>query len=77
MRTAGPTCVAPLKEHIMFAILCEKLGSLFLPSHYDEREAYLASSSDLADLERRMRHFDSGSYSFSLHSSVMPRDNEL
>src|SRR3981189_2983201 len=35
MRTAGPTCVAPLKEHIMFAALSEKLGSLFSPSHYD------------------------------------------
>jgi hypothetical protein len=29
------------------------------------------------DLERRMRHLDSGGYPFSLHSSVMPRDNEL
>jgi Protein of unknown function (DUF3563) len=77
MRTAGPTCVAPLKEHIMFAALSEKLGSLFLPSHYDEREEYLASSTDLVDLERRMRHLDSGGYPFSLHSSVAPRDNEL
>jgi hypothetical protein len=48
-----------------------------VPSHYDEREAYLASSSDLVDLERRMRHLDSAGYAFSLHSSAMPRDNEL
>ena len=61
----------------MFAAFSEKLGSLFLPSRYDEREAYLASSSDLVDLERRMRHLDSGGYPFSLHSSAMPRDNEL
>ena len=77
----------------MFATLSEKLGalfspshhnernaypsSLFPPSHFDEREAYLASSSDLVDLERRMRHLDRGVYPFSLHSSVMPRDNEL
>ncbi|KAA0998279.1 DUF3563 domain-containing protein [Paraburkholderia panacisoli] len=61
----------------MFAAFSEKLGSLFLPSHYDEREAYLASSSDLVDLERRMRHLDSAGYAFSLHSSAMPRDNEL
>jgi hypothetical protein len=77
MRTAGPTCAAPLKEPIMFAALSEKLGSLFSPSHYDERDEYLASSSDLVDLERRKRYLDSGSYPFSLHSSVMPRDNEL
>jgi hypothetical protein len=77
----------------MFAALFEKLGalfspsrhderhaypsSLFPPSHFEQREAYLASSSDLVDLERRMRHLDRGFYSFSLHSSVMPRDNEL
>ena len=77
----------------MFAALFEKLGalfspsrqdehngysaSLFPPSHFEQREAYLASSSDLVDLERRMRHLDRGSYPFSLHSSVMPRDNEL
>ena len=77
----------------MFAALFEKLGalfspsrhderhayptSLFPPSHFEQREAYLASSSDLVDLERRMRHLDRGVYPFNLHSSVMPRDNEL
>jgi hypothetical protein len=61
----------------MFAALSEKLGAFFSLSHYDEREAYLASSSDLVDLERRMRHLDNGSYPFSLHASVMPRENEL
>jgi hypothetical protein len=76
-RTAGPTCIAPLKEHIMFAAFLEKLGSLFAPSHYDKHGPYLASSSDLVDLERRMLHLDSGDYPFSLHSSVIPRDNEL
>jgi hypothetical protein len=61
----------------MFAALSKKLGSLFPPSHYDEREEYLASSSDLVDLERRMRHLDSGGYPFSPHSSVVPRDHQL
>jgi hypothetical protein len=77
MRTAGPTCVAPRKEHIMFAALSEKLGALFFVSHHDKREAYLASSSDLVDLERRMHHLDSGGHAFGLYSRVMPRDNEL
>ena len=61
----------------MFAVLSEMLRSLFSSSHHDEREDYLASSTDLVDLERRMRYLDSGGYPFSLHSSVMPRDNEL
>ena len=77
----------------MFAALFEKLGALFSlsrhdernaysaswfpPAHFEQREAYLASSSDLVDLERRMRHLDRGVYPFRLHSSVMPRDNEL
>ncbi|MFM0208374.1 DUF3563 family protein [Paraburkholderia sediminicola] len=52
----------------MFAAFSKALGSLFSPAHYDEREAYLASSSDLVDLERRMRHLDRGDYPFSLHS---------
>jgi hypothetical protein len=77
IRTAGPTCATSLKEHIMFAALFEKLCSLFMRSPYDDREEYLASSADLVDLERRMRHLDRGFYPFSLHSSVMPRDNEL
>ena len=61
----------------MFAALSEKLGSWFSPSHYEARDAYLASSSDLADLERRVRHLDSSDYPFSLHSSLAPRDHEL
>ncbi|CAN7737790.1 DUF3563 family protein [Caballeronia sp. 15715] len=61
----------------MFAALSKQLGSLFSPSHYDQREEYLASSSDLEDLERRMRHLDRGGYPFSLHSSTVPRDREL
>jgi hypothetical protein len=77
MRTAGPTCVAPLKERTMFAALSGMLGSLFSPFHYNEREDYLASSTDLVDLERRMRHLDNDGYPFSLHSNVTPRDNEL
>lgn len=61
----------------MFTSLSARLESLFPPSHFEGREAYLASSSDLVDLERRMRHLDSAGYPFSLHSSVIPRDNEL
>ncbi|CAD6532014.1 DUF3563 family protein [Paraburkholderia metrosideri] len=61
----------------MFAALSEKLASFFESSRHDEREEYLASSTDLGDLERRMRHLDSGDYPFSVHSGALPRDNEL
>lgn len=61
----------------MFAALSEKLASFFEPSRYDEREEYLASSTDLGDLERRMRHLDSDDYPFSLHSGATRRDDAL
>jgi Protein of unknown function (DUF3563) len=60
----------------MFAALAEKLGSLFAPSHYDDREEYLAESSDLGDLERRMRHLERGDYPFSGHLSAIPHEDE-
>jgi hypothetical protein len=62
-------------EDIMFTELAHRLGSFFTPPHDPERDAYLASSTDLADLERRMKHYDAESaYPFHVHSSVAPRD---
>lgn len=58
----------------MFNELTRRLGALFTSSHESEREAYLASSTDLADLERRMRSLDDGGYPFHVHSNLMPRD---
>jgi len=60
----------------MLTRLAHRLGTLFMPSRNRERErdAFLASSTDLADLERRMRLLDDGCHPFHVHSSVMPRD---
>jgi hypothetical protein len=63
----------------MFTELAHRLGSFFSYSHahdYNhERDEYLASSTDLAELERRMKHYDDDSrYPFHVHSSVTPRD---
>jgi hypothetical protein len=69
---SGPL-IALLKEHIMFEQLAHRLGSLF-SSHEKEHEEWLASSADLAELERRQRMLDDNSYPFHVHSSVMPRD---
>ena len=38
----------------MFAELAKKLGALLVTPENHERDAYLASSVDLADLEHRM-----------------------
>ena len=42
----------------MFAKLVRKLEAHFAAVEAQRRDAYLASSADLADLERRSRYFD-------------------
>jgi hypothetical protein len=51
-------------EHIMFAYVLHQLASFFERSEQRRRDAYLASSSDLGDLERRMRTIDSNGRPF-------------
>ncbi|MEM5436073.1 DUF3563 family protein [Paraburkholderia diazotrophica] len=58
----------------MLTQLAHRLRTLLTHSRERERNAFLASSTDLADLERRMRLLDDGSHPFHVHSSVMPRD---
>ncbi|CAD6554554.1 hypothetical protein LMG24235_05479 [Paraburkholderia sabiae] len=58
----------------MFSEIARRFGTLLTHSRESEREAWLASSTDLADLERRMRMTDEPDYPFHVHSSVMPRD---
>ncbi|SIT50533.1 conserved hypothetical protein [Paraburkholderia piptadeniae] len=58
----------------MLTQLVHRLGTLFMLSRNRERDAFLASSTDVADLERRMRLLDDGGHPFHVHSSVMPRD---
>jgi hypothetical protein len=66
--------MALLKENIMFSEIARRFGTLLTHSRESEREAWLASSPDLAELERRMRTVDDADYPFHVHSSVMPRD---
>ena len=52
----------------MFERLSHSLDSLFSShSMHDARDAYLASSSDLADLERRMRQVETEDHDYSMH----------
>lgn len=48
----------------MFAFLLHLLGQFFERAERRRRDDYLASSSDHADLERRMREVDSKGYPF-------------
>ena len=49
----------------MFERLSKSLGSFF--STHDTHDEYLSSSSDLADLERRMRQVEEEDHAYSMH----------
>lgn len=46
----------------MFAYILEKISFWFESAERSRREAYLASSSDVVDLERRLRALESNGY---------------
>lgn len=50
-------------RNIMFAYILEKLSTWFETAERNRREAYLASSSDIVDLERRLRSLEAHGYS--------------
>ncbi|MBN3764951.1 DUF3563 family protein [Burkholderia sp. Ac-20365] len=58
----------------MFNQIAHRLGTIFTASRESERDAYLASSTDLADLERRQRMLDDTRYPFHVNSNLSPRD---
>jgi len=47
----------------MFVCLLEKLSTWFETDERDRREAYLASSSDIVQLEQRIRSLETNGYS--------------
>jgi hypothetical protein len=49
-------------ENIMFAYLLEKLSTWFESAERSRREAYLASSSDMVQLEQRIRSLETNGY---------------
>jgi hypothetical protein len=61
-------------EHIMFAEFARKIGALFVTTAEFERDNYLASSVDHADLEHRIRHFETNTYPMRCYSSGTHRD---
>ncbi|SAK79932.1 hypothetical protein AWB80_04978 [Caballeronia pedi] len=54
----------------MFAILSHLLGKLVSRGDLPSSRAYLASSSDMADLERRMRQVDNDDRAYSMAFAV-------
>ncbi|SAK88826.1 hypothetical protein AWB76_06381 [Caballeronia temeraria] len=52
----------------MFERLTHSIDSLFsIHTAQETRDAYLASSSDLADLERRMRQVETQDHDYSMY----------
>ncbi|HEX7909075.1 DUF3563 family protein [Paraburkholderia ginsengiterrae] len=47
----------------MFAYVLEKLSTWFEAAERNRREAYLASSSDIVQLEQRIRSLETSGYS--------------
>jgi hypothetical protein len=52
-----------LENTIMFAYILEALSNWFEVAERTRREAYLASSSDIVQLEQRIRSIESNGYS--------------
>jgi hypothetical protein len=50
-------------EFIMFAFVVEKLSHWFETAERTRREAYLAESSDIVQLEQRIRSLETSGYS--------------
>jgi hypothetical protein len=50
-------------ENIVFIYILEKLSTWFEAAERNRREAYLASSSDIVQLEQRIRSLETGGYS--------------
>jgi hypothetical protein len=49
-------------EHIMFTLLLEKLSIWFDTAERNRREEYLAQSSDIVQLEKRIRSLEKDGY---------------
>jgi hypothetical protein len=58
----------------MFRKFLDKLESLLNAGENARREAYLASSSDLAELERRNLYFDANHQPFAFYDYSRCRD---
>ncbi|WNC92121.1 DUF3563 family protein [Paraburkholderia sp. FT54] len=58
----------------MFAELTKRLGALLVSTEDHEREAFLASSADLADLEHRMKIVETHANPARWYASSTPHE---
>ena len=58
----------------MFAKFAKTLSEIFVTTEDQERESYLASSVDFADLEHRIHAFEMNHQPITLYSNGAPRD---
>ncbi len=62
MQITGDRRTESLEHTIMFAFVLEKLSNWFETAERRRREAYLASSADIVQLEQRIRSIESNGY---------------
>jgi hypothetical protein len=58
----------------MFAKFAKTLGEFLVTTEDQERESYMASSVDFADLEHRIHAFEMNHQPMTLYSNGAPRD---
>ncbi|MFL9991252.1 hypothetical protein PQR34_06990 [Paraburkholderia sediminicola] len=61
----------------MFAKFSKKLSEFFVTTEDQERESYLASSVDFADLNHRIHAFEMNHQPITLYSNGAPRDRHV
>jgi len=73
----GGTSSTSMAEFIMFKRLFKSLNGPIRFGNDSTVDTYFASSSDLADLARRMRHVEQEEHAYSLSfcGSIRPRDD--
>jgi hypothetical protein len=58
----------------MFANFAKRLGALFVNTEEQQRDTYLASSTDYVDLEHRIHVVETAHYPFTLYSASAPQE---
>ncbi|AJY11170.1 DUF3563 domain-containing protein [Burkholderia dolosa] len=60
----------------MISKLLARILKTLIDREYRRRDAYLSAATDLADLERRIKYFESNHAPFSMYYDERPRDRK-
>jgi hypothetical protein len=64
------------QEKRMISKLLARILKTLIDREYRRRDAYLSAATDLADLERRIKYFESNHAPFSMYYDERPRDRK-